>query len=697
MLNKLSATGLITTIIGLLATGIVLVVAGGVIGAWNDAQSASRILQVVDASDQAFVAMVQIRTDRNTTARTWSADETLSPTMDSYLRALRDPQMAALHRLLPVLESLDFPRRDQLLPALRQTVGRLETLQTEYWAGIKQPIATRRKGLSAEYLKEGTDLQTELEQISGSLFGSIKTVSPFISEMMEVKQLAWMARDNAGNSSLLISMGLAAGKVAPDVQVTYTGYLSASKAMWAGIDDVIAGIDLPPRFSQRMKAAKDVFFAPDYLATQQRLLTALLDGSKPSMTADEWSRYTVPKLGAMLDVASAALTEAHDHAVRLRGDARWSFALRLALAVAALALSLGGLLLIRRHVLRPLRVLQQATLRLAEGDLSAEAPYADRHDEIGALAGALTVFRRHASEKAAAEAAQQQQQQGAEARRVAVEGHINRFDASVRDALDSLGGASADMARAADQMTGIAETGNQQAQAAAAAAEDASANVAGIAAASEELTASIVEISRQVAQAAQISQRAVEETRQTDATVHSLAESAGRIGEVVRLISDIASQTNLLALNATIEAARAGEAGKGFAVVASEVKSLATQTAKATEDIAAQIAGVRTVTEDAVQAIKRIGATINEVSSVATAIAAGVEEQGSSTQEIARNAQEAARRTRDLSETVGRVRQGADSTGATARSVKTASGAVLDSTERLRGQVGSFLGEIRAA
>ncbi len=218
-----------------------------------------------------------------------------------------------------------------------------------------------------------------------------------------------------------------------------------------------------------------------------------------------------------------------------------------------------------------------------------------------------------------------------------------------------------------------------------------------VATASEQLSSSIAEISQQVAKAAAIAGRAVEETRQTDGTVQGLAETAGRIGAVVKLINDIAGQTNLLALNATIEAARAGEAGKGFAVVASEVKSLANQTAKATEDISAQVAAVQAVTKEAVDAIKRIGGTIGEVSSVATSIASAVEEQGAATQEITRNTQAAAKRTKEVNEHIAGVSEGANATGSAAQGVRSSAEALGDQANKLRAQVNDFLAKIRTA
>lgn len=219
----------------------------------------------------------------------------------------------------------------------------------------------------------------------------------------------------------------------------------------------------------------------------------------------------------------------------------------------------------------------------------------------------------------------------------------------------------------------------------------------GIATASEELSATINDICRQATHASECARQAVEQVRSTDHTVQSLSLTANRIGEVVGLISNIAGQTNLLALNATIEAARAGESGRGFAVVASEVKSLATQTAKATEDVTQQIGAVQKVAADAIEAIKGIGATIAQVSEVATAIAAAVEEQGAATQEISRNTQQAALGTKGLSESVNGVSVGAKATGEAANDVREAAEALGVQSKHLREDIRVFLDRILAA
>ena len=249
-----------------------------------------------------------------------------------------------------------------------------------------------------------------------------------------------------------------------------------------------------------------------------------------------------------------------------------SLILHLGLLFGALVLSLGGMLVISRHVLRPLQTIRDAMLKVAGGDLSADASFPGRTDEIGSLAEALGTFKQNAADKARIEEEQRARRAQAEQRQQAVAGYIAAFEGQVREALMALSSASEQMRATSDSMSKTAERSNGQVRTVAGASEEASVNVQTVAAASEELSTSIAEISRQVTTAANIAGRAVEETRATDKTIQGLAEIAARIGDVIKLINDIAGQTNLLALNATIEAARAGEAGKGFAVVASEVK-----------------------------------------------------------------------------------------------------------------------------
>jgi methyl-accepting chemotaxis protein len=313
------------------------------------------------------------------------------------------------------------------------------------------------------------------------------------------------------------------------------------------------------------------------------------------------------------------------------------------------------------------------------------------------MAKAVQVFKDNAIERERLQQLAETERAAKEVRAAAVEQLIGSFEGGVGDILRTVASAATELDNTAQSMVAIAEETSRQATAAATAAEQTSANVSTVAAASEEMTGSLQEISRQVVRSTGIAGQAVVQAGRTNGTVRSLADTAGRIGEVVGLIQSIASQTNLLALNATIEAARAGEAGKGFAVVASEVKNLATQTAKATEEISAQIAAMQAVTNGAVVDIQGIGGTIGEMNEITTTIAAAVEEQSAATAEISRSVGQAAAGTAEASGNVAQVTEAAAQTGAAATQVLSASGELARQAERLKAEVESFLSGIRAA
>ncbi|WP_424631872.1 methyl-accepting chemotaxis protein [Bradyrhizobium sp. SYSU BS000235] len=697
MLDRVSATALLKSVIAAMAACVIILLATSAWQSWSTLDATSRIATIADASGQAFKAMHNLRTDRSSTVRTLNAEGTIIPEMDKYIRSIQDREMPALSAAINILGSMEFPEKGTLLPELSRLTNSLTSMQKEFWDAANKPKASRRAGLAKEYSETTTALISVLDKISNQLAALVNHANPVVDQLLSIKQMAWILRNTAGDASLLVSNGLGAGKVSGDAQLHYTKFVGGMDAAWSALESSAAGMKLPAALESAIAAAKTAYFDPQYMSLRDRLMFALSTGEKPELTAAQWSPLTVGRMASAVVVAEQALDAAKHYGKELHQDALRALIIQLILLSGAVAMGVLSIIAVSRRVIKPLQSIQDAMLKVASGDLSVDVPFAQRRDEIGALAGALETFKQNAVEKERIEADQRTRNARGASRQQAIEAHIGMFEQQIGEVLDAFSEASDQMRQTSQGMSAISMQTNTQVRQAAKASGDASANVQSVAVAAEELSASINDISRQVSHAANIAGRAVDQARQTDATVQGLSETASRIGDVISLINDIAGQTNLLALNATIEAARAGEAGKGFAVVASEVKSLASQTAKATEEISQQIAAVQKVTQEAMEAIKGIGGTISEVSEVATAIAAAVEEQGAATQEITRNTQQAAQGTMDVSNNIAGVTEGADATGASAENVNAAAAALGEQAQQLRGRVTEFLGNIRAA
>jgi methyl-accepting chemotaxis protein len=405
------------------------------------------------------------------------------------------------------------------------------------------------------------------------------------------------------------------------------------------------------------------------------------------------------KLGILVGAAILGLCVAGAVAGYLMQNETRAVLWTLGFAVLGIAMGVGGIgWIVGRSISRPLGQLGGRMRTLAEGMLDADIPGSDRGDEVGAMAASVQIFKDSALRVRRLEKVEAETKSRAAAeRRAAMENIASDFERSVNGIVRSVSTAAAGMQTTAQFMTASASDASARAATVGAASENSSDNVGTVAAAAEELSSSVAEISRQVTQSSGIASKAVGDAERTNATVQALSTGAEKIGEVVKLIHSIAAQTNLLALNATIEAARAGESGRGFAVVASEVKALANQTAKATEEISAQVAAMQASTSEAVLSIGGITETIALMSEITLSIATSIDQQGDATREIARNITSVAAGSSEISAHIGGVTTAAAATGLAAADVLSNARELDHQSGMLRSAVDEFLAKVRVA
>lgn len=365
--------------------------------------------------------------------------------------------------------------------------------------------------------------------------------------------------------------------------------------------------------------------------------------------------------------------------------------------IGMLLVAIASLLLLNAAVTRGIVAMTAAMGRLAQNDMTIDIPFSDRLDEVGAMAKAVQVFKDNAIRVSKLEQKEAEDRQAEQRKAETMKLAVASFEDAVGEIVQTVSSASTQLEASARNLNSTAARSQELTTRVSSTSQDCSSNVQSVASATEELSSSVNEISRQVQESARMANDAVNQARQTNDRVAELSKAAGRINDVVELISSIAGQTNLLALNATIEAARAGEAGRGFAVVASEVKALAEQTSKATGEIGQQITGIQEATQQSVGAIKEISSTIEKLSEISSAIAAAVEEQGAATQDISRNVQQAANGTQQVSANISDVQRGASETGTASSQVLSAAQTLASDSNRLKTEVSKFLNTVRAA
>jgi methyl-accepting chemotaxis protein len=446
-----------------------------------------------------------------------------------------------------------------------------------------------------------------------------------------------------------------------------------------------------------VQALKDVTALFD---EYRQALSRLIENSK---SIDELTGEMTDSATAIMQGAGAMKADLLSDQQRLESesDASIGETERLIVMLAAGGFLLGAALalVLGKGISRPMIAMCKAMRELANGNFDVVLPGLGRRDELGEMAGAVEEFKLQAIAKAERDAATQEAQNRASsaARRAELIRFADEFEAAVGAIVSNVSASAVQLEASAGTLTRTAETTQGLSSKVAGSSEEASSNIRSVAAATEELSTSVDEIGRRVRESSEIAEAAVLQAEQTDARIGKLSRAGQQIGDVVKLITAIAEQTNLLALNATIEAARAGDAGRGFAVVASEVKSLASQTAKATDEISSHILGMQGATQESVAAIKEIGGTIAQISNIASAIASAVEQQSSATQEIARSVQNVAQGTHEASADILQVNRGATETGSASEEVLNSARTLSSESTRLREELDRFMTNIRAA
>jgi methyl-accepting chemotaxis protein len=693
MLDRLSVNALLRSVIATLSAVIVIMLAAGAWSSWSRLQVDSRIAGVAATSAHVFTALHNLRSDRARSYRMLLGEELVSA-RDPRLFESRDAEMPALKSALATLETLDFSERPALAAELAQRLKKLTALHEESVAALQQPKAARRAGLAPEIRDEITALIAMLDSLSVRLDRLIKLQDAFIDQLMQLKQLAWVARDAGGDASVMVSNALAGQPLPAEPMLVYTANVSKNETAWATLEQLAASMSLPSALTGAMAKAKQEYYAPDHVAMRMSMLKKLIAGQPAGMNADQWGNITVPKLATLLGVADAALNAAKDHASAQQSAAMGKLLMQLAMLAAAAAFAMGMMLLVSRRVIGPLHGIQEAMLKLADGDFGVAVPGVERKDEVGAIANAVERFkvvadekarqeteaatRRHEAEAAVQAKASQELARTAEerARTAETQTHAVRaladglkrlaagdltarlsedftddykqikedFNATVAQLQQTIGAIAAatrEVTSASAEISTSSTDLSQRTEEQAASLEETSSSMEEISATVKKNAENAHQANESAANAREVANRGGEVVAKAVQAMGQIEGSSRKISDIIGVIDEIARQTNLLALNAAVEAARAGEAGRGFAVVASEVRNLAQRSSQAAKDIKDLITSSGSQVQNGVELVNKAGGalaeiveSINKVATIVSDIAAASSEQASGVEEV---------------------------------------------------------------
>lgn len=664
---------------------------------WNKLRNLETASEAVQIGTSLSKATIELSLERSLTQVALNLDEPLSPEIGKMLKTQRELSGRLFDQVRALLTAAThIPERQTYLDRLIELKAKTIELRKETMPLLNRPLTARTQDRVENIPNEIKKIVSEFNELSGQIRRHMAGIDADIIATDLVVQRAWTIREYGGRERTLFA--IATARKSPllrnDIAYMYENHgkaLQAWEALWAARDSA----QLADEVKAGIETLKQKYFT-DYQALRLQLFS---NGETAKYETEFNTLFTKSEEALQTAIAllnTAAASNEKSVAERL-SSARQLLIMELLVAIGVALIICFAIWYTSHRVSSSLGAMTKAMGKIVDGDFSATVPGVDRKDEIGQMARALQVFQTNMAETERLRDEQVGEQAIKEKRQAAIEREIETFEQSATTTIENVSVSVEQMNSLAGSLARTSTETMTKTSTVFEASDKASQNVQTVASAAEELAVSIQEIARRVDDSAVMSKEAVKTADTTTARVQSLTEAAARIGDVVKLISDIAEQTNLLALNATIEAARAGDAGRGFAVVATEVKSLAEQTAKATDEIGGQISEMQSATSDAVTAIDEISAMIKSMDEISESVALSVQEQGSATDEIALNVQEVAAGAQDVNKNINSVSQAAEVTDGASSQVLDASVALSQQAQGLRTDIDRFLTAIRAA